>query len=413
MSTAAGVRTPSPRPLTPYATPSGVAALAPELEAWRRDFHRHPELGYEESRTAGVVAEKLRAFGLDRVETGIGGTGVVGVLHAGDGATAGEGRAILLRADMDALPMTEETGLDYASSAPGKMHACGHDGHMAMLLGAAKRLAETRAFDGTVYFCFQPAEEGGAGAKAMIEDGLFDRFPCRAVFGMHNWPGLPVGQFAVREGPMLASADEFRVALIGRGGHAAKPDKARDPIVAGAHLVTALQTLVSRRTDPLEPAVVSVTTFHGGSAFNVIPERVDISGTIRSFSEPVHEALHAGVREMAAQTAALFDMGAECWRSPVTYPPTVNAPETTRFAVEVLKDLAGPDNLYLTPPPTLGAEDFAYMAQEKPGCFVFCGNGDTAALHNTKYDFNDATAPYGVAYWCRLVEAALPRGARA
>ncbi|MEO1328712.1 MAG: M20 aminoacylase family protein [Pseudomonadota bacterium] len=398
------------RPFAPYGAPNSVVALGPELEAWRKDIHRHPELGYEETRTAALVAEKLRSFGFDRVETGIGETGVVGVLHGAGGPTASEAEAILLRADMDALPMTEETGADHASTIPGKMHACGHDGHTTMLLGAAKRLADTRNFKGTVYVCFQPAEEGGAGAKAMIEDGLFDRFPCRAVFGMHNWPGLPVGQFAVRPGPMLASADEFRISLIGRGGHAAKPDKARDPIVAGAHLVMALQTLVSRRTDPLQPAVVSVTTFHGGSAFNVIPERVEITGTVRSFDEAVQEALHAGVREMTAQTAALFDMAAETWRSPVTYPPTVNDPEVTGFVADLLKRFAGAENVYDDARPTLGGEDFSYMAREKPGCFVFCGNGDSASLHNAKYDFNDAALPYGVAYWCRLVEEALPKG---
>lgn len=385
--------------------PNSIAAMAPELTEWRRDFHMNPELAYEETRTASVVAEKLRSFGCDEVVTGLGGTGVVGVIR-GKGAAAAD-RSIMLRADMDALPIEENTGAEYASQTPGKMHACGHDGHTTMLLGAAKHLAETRAFDGTIYVCFQPAEEGGAGAKAMIDDGLFEKFPAQRVFGMHNWPGLPVGQFGLRPGPMLASADEFVVRLTGLGSHAAKPDKGRDPIVAGAHLVTALQTLVSRRTDPLQPAVLSVTTFHGGSAFNVIPGAAEISGTVRTFDEGVHESIHAGIAEMAAQLEGLFGVSATVERPKVCYPPTVNDPELAAFCGDVLEDFVGKENVDRSYAQTMGAEDFAFLSREVPGCFVFCGNGDSASLHNEKYDFNDDALAVGVAFWVRLAEAAL------
>ncbi|MEL6978461.1 MAG: M20 aminoacylase family protein [Pseudomonadota bacterium] len=388
--------------------PNSIAALAPELTEWRRDLHRHPELGYEETRTAGVIAERLRGFGVDAVETGIGGTGVVATIHGRDGPGAGEAEAILLRADMDALPMDEETGAPHASSAPGKMHACGHDGHMTMLLGAAKQLAETRRFKGTVYLVFQPAEEGGAGAKAMIEDGLFDRFPCRAVYGMHNWPGMPVGAFAVRPGPMLASADEFRITIQGRGGHAAKPDRARDPIVAGAHLVSMMQTIVARRVDPLQPAVVSVTVFHAGSTFNVIPDRAQLSGTVRSFDEGVHAEIYDSIRRLVTQTAAAFEVEAVLEEGVSRYPPTINDAAEAAFAASVLDELFGAERVSRDHPPTMGAEDFSFMAREKPGAFIFCGNGDSASLHHPKYDFNDDASPYGVAYWTALVEKALP-----
>lgn len=389
--------------------PNSIAALAPELTEWRRDLHRHPELGYQETRTAATIAEKLRGFGFDGVETSIGGTGVVGVLHGADGPGAGEDDAIMLRSDMDALPMQEETGAEYASTTQDVMHACGHDGHMTMLLGAAKHLAETRAFKGTVYFVFQPAEEGGAGALAMMKDGLFDRFPCRAVFGMHNWPGLPVGAFAVRPGPMLASADEFTIVVEGRGGHAAKPDKARDPLVAAAYLVTMMQTLVSRVTDPLEPAVVSVTTFHAGSAFNIIPERAELSGTVRTFNEAVHARIYEAMRLQTEQTAEAFGVRATLTQKEGGYPPTINDVGATAFAEEVLREVVGPQQVLTDHPPTMGSEDFAFLAREKPGAFVFCGNGESAALHHPKYDFNDAAAPVGVAYWSRLVEKALPK----
>ncbi len=398
---------PAPQPIS-----NSIAAAAPEIAEWRHEIHRRPELAFEETRTAAFVAEKLRSFGLDAVETGIGGTGVVGVLHGRSGPASDEAQAILLRADMDALPIHEETGAPYSSEIAGKMHACGHDGHTAMLLGAARRLAETRDFEGTVYFCFQPAEEGRAGAKAMLEDGLLERFAARAVFGMHNWPGLPLGQFAVRPGPMLASADKFVIRLKGRGGHAAKPDKARDPIIAGAHLVTQMQTLVSRFTDPLESAVVSVTTFHAGTAFNIIPATAEIGGTVRTFDVDVHTAMRAGIERMVAGVAGMFEIEAEVEWPIIVYPPTVNDAATTAFVAETVEGLFGAAAVRADWPPTMGAEDFSFLARERPGCFVFVGNGDTASLHHPKFDFNDAAIPYGVAYWERLVHAALPAATR-
>ncbi|MCI4664934.1 MAG: M20 family metallopeptidase [Neomegalonema sp.] len=393
---------------TPAPISNRIAAMAPEIAEWRRELHRYPELAYEEERTAAFVADKLRSFGCDQVETGIGRTGVVAAVHGAHGPAQDAGGAIMLRADMDALPIHEETGAEYASQTPGKMHACGHDGHTAMLLGAAQRLAETKAFSGTVYFCFQPAEEGMAGAKAMIDDGLFERFPARAVFGMHNWPGLPVGSFAVRPGPMLASADKFAIRLNGRGGHAAKPDRARDPLIAGAHLVTQLQTLVSRFTDPLQPAVLSVTTFHAGSAFNIIPDRAEITGTIRTFDASVQSDLKSRVERMARAIAESFEIEAELSWPIIPYPPTVNDSAMTGFVTDTLTGLVGDDAVKTEYPPTMGAEDFSFLAQQTPGCFVFVGNGDSASLHHPKFDFNDAAIPYGVAYWERLAQSALP-----
>ncbi len=392
--------------------PNSIAAMAPELAEWRRDLHQHPELAFQEHRTAGVVAEKLRAWGFDAVETGIGGPGVVGVLHGRGGpggpSGTGGGDAILLRADMDALPMPEETGLPYASVNAGRMHACGHDGHTTMLLGAAKHLAETRNFEGTVYFCFQPAEEGGGGAQAMMDDGLFERFPARAVYGMHNWPGAPAGSFAVRPGPVLASADEFEITVRGAGGHGAFPHRTADPIVAGAQIVTALQSIVARKIDPLKPAVISVTQFHAGSANNVIPDDAIISGTMRSFDTEVDELIRAEMRRICESVAAGMGVGATLQTGEIPYPPTVNDPAEAAFASGVLEALVGPERVDRDRPPTMGGEDFSFMAQARPGCFVFIGNGDTAALHTTRYDFNDEVAPVGVAFWAKLVESALP-----
>ena len=391
--------------------PNSIAAMAPELAEWRRDLHRHPELAFQEHRTAGIVAEKLRAWGFDTVETGIGGPGVVGVLHGRGGPGApGGGDAILLRADMDALPMPEETGLPHASVNPGRMHACGHDGHTTMLLGAARHLAETRNFHGTVYFCFQPAEEGRGGAQAMIDDGLFERFPARAVYGMHNWPGAPAGTFAVRPGPIMASADEFTVTVRGSGGHAAFPHRAADPIVAGAQIVTALQTIVARKVDPLKPAVVSVTQFHAGSAMNVIPDEAKICGTTRSFDAEVDALIRTEMRRVCDSVAAGLGVSATLATGEVPYPPTVNDPAETAFAGQVLDALVGPERVDRERPPVMGGEDFSFMAQKRPGCFVLIGNGDTAPLHTRRYDFNDEVAPLGVAYWAKLVETALPAG---
>ena len=386
-----------------------IAAMEEELAAWRRDLHRHPELGYAETRTAGIVAERLRAFGLDRVETGIGGTGVVGVLHGATGPAAGESRAILLRADMDALPIMEASGAPHASATPGVMHACGHDGHTTMLLGAAKRLAETRAFEGSVVFVFQPAEEGGAGARAMLKDGLLERFPARAVYGMHNYPGLPVGSFALRPGACMASADEFRIRIAGVGGHAAHPEAVRDPIVAGAALVQALQTVVSRRLDPLEPAVLSVSTFHAGTASNVIPATAELSGTVRVFSEDLYARVTEEIARLCERVGAAYGVEIVYEVDDSVYPPTVNDAEETAFCGRVLDALAGRERVRHDVPPVMGSEDFAFLARERPGCFVFCGTGDIPPLHHPEYDFDDAASPWGVGYWTALVEAALPR----
>lgn len=384
--------------------PNSIAALAPELSEWRRDLHQHPELGYSEHRTSEVIASKLRDWGFDAVETGIGGTGVVGVLHGRNGAG---GEAILLRSDMDALPIHEETGLAHASTTEGTMHACGHDGHMTMLLGAAKHLAETRNFDGTVHFCFQPAEEFGAGAEAMIKDGLFERFPSRAVFGMHNWPGIPVGQFAVRPGPVMASADEFHITVRGEGGHGALPHVATDPIVAGAQIVSALQTIVARKIDPLKSAVVSVTQFHSGTASNVIPDEAGISGTTRHFDAGVGEIIRTEMQRICDQVGKGLGVTTDISFSDIVYPATVNDPRQAALAADVLDAVAGAENVDRDRDPTMGGEDFAFMANERPGCFVFIGNGDSAPLHTSTYDFDDEAAPLGVAYWCRLVETAL------
>jgi len=388
--------------------PNSIAAQAEEMAEWRQDFHRHPELGYEEQRTARIVAERLQSFGFEKVETGIGGTGVLGVLHGRGGAG---GEAILLRADMDALPIEEKTGADYTSQTAGKMHACGHDGHTTMLLGAARHLAATRNFEGTVYFCFQPAEEGGAGAKAMLDDGLFERYRPRAVYGMHNWPGLPVGQFAVKDGPVLAAAGEFSIRISGRGAHAAFPNQARDPIVAGAQLVTALQTVVSRVVDPLQPAVLSVTRFAAGTTHNVIPDDAELLGTVRAFDVAVYDQIVAEMDRICASVAEALRVEVSISRAPNAYPPTINDKDQADFVEGVMRDAFGDANIHRGHPPTMAGEDFAFFTQEVPGCYVIIGNGDSAPLHNPGYDFNDAAAPLGVTYWARLVEAALPRAA--
>ena len=387
--------------------PNSIRAMAGELAEWRRDFHRHPELGYQETRTAALVAERLRAFGFDRVETGIGGTGVLGVLH-GEGGPGGE--AIMLRADMDALPIEEETGLPYASETPGVMHACGHDGHTTMLLGAARHLAETRNFRGTVYFCFQPAEEGGAGARAMLEDGLFDRWRPRAVYGLHNWPGMPAGHFAVKDGPVLAAAGEFTLRLRGRGGHAAQPHRCRDPIVAGAALVSALQSIVSREVDPLESAVISVTRFAAGSTHNVIPDEAELLGTLRAFSEERYGALMTAIERVAASVAAAHGIEVEVSVGDNTYPATINDPREADFVESVLRETFGDEAVSRGHAPTMAGEDFSFFAREVPGCYVLIGNGQSAELHSPRYDFCDDIAPIGVAWWVGLVEKALPRG---
>ncbi|SET66071.1 M20 aminoacylase family protein [Oceanicella actignis] len=389
--------------------PNAIAAMAPELTEWRRDLHMHPELAYEESRTARVVAERLRAFGFDEVHEGVGRTGVVGILHGADGPAADASRRILLRADMDALPMDEATGLPWASRHAGRMHACGHDGHTAMLLGAARRLAQTRAFSGTIVFCFQPAEEGGAGAEAMIADGLLDRWPVRAAFGLHNDPQTAEGAFATAPGPVLAYADQFRIRIRGKGGHAAHPDMARDPLMAGVQLVSAFQTIISRRRDPMQPAVLSVTRFHAGSATNVIADEAELGGTVRAFDDSVARMIIDQMRAQCRLIGEAMGVEIEAELGLDAYPALVNDPEATAFAADICQELVGAERVNRAARPSLGGEDFAFIARRVPAAFVFIGNGPSAPLHHPAYDFNDQILPLGVAWWSRLAERALPR----
>ena len=388
---------------------NSIASMAPELTEWRRDFHRHPELLYEVRRTSRVVAERLRAFGFDEIVEGVGKTGVLGVLHGAKGAGRRADKRILLRADMDALPIMEASGVEYSSASPGRMHACGHDGHTTMLLGAARWLAENREFDGTLVFCFQPAEEGGAGAQAMIDDGMLERFPVKSAYAVHNWPGIPVGAFGIVRGAAMAATEAFVITVEGVGGHAAFPHKARDPIVAASHIVTAVQTVVSRVVDPLDSAVVSITAIHGGEAFNVIPDKVEMKCNIRSFSDSVSTTIEAELARICAATAEAFGMRASLERKPgLPYPPTVNHPAETELALEAMRAVAGPEGVRDDLRPVMGAEDFAFILQQVPGAYAFVGNGDSAGLHNPRYDFNDAAISHGVAYWIELAKRALP-----
>jgi len=381
-----------------------LADLADEITVWRRDLHENPEVLYETVRTAGKVAELLESFGVDEVTTGIGKTGVVGVIKGRNGGT---GRTIGLRADMDALPIEEETQKPYASKVPGKMHACGHDGHTAMLLGAAKYLSETRNFDGTVVVIFQPAEEGGAGAKAMIDDGLMTRWPIDEVYGMHNYPGMPIGEFAIRKGPIMAATDEFKITVTGKGGHAAKPHQTIDPVVAGAKIVSALQTIASRNADPLDSVVVSVTVFNAGSAFNVIPQEAVLRGTVRSLNPEMRDLAEQRMEGIVKSIAEAFDATAELhFRR--GYPVTANHDEQTDFAAGIAEGIAGEGKVNRNIAPMMGGEDFSYMLEERPGAFIFAGNGDSAGLHHPEYDFNDDLIPVGCSYWVKLVETALP-----
>jgi len=380
-----------------------LAELQPEIAAWRRDIHAHPELLFETVRTGRLVAERLRAFGCDAVVEGMAQTGVVGVIR---GRSTASGRVIGLRADMDALPITEETGLAHASTVPGRMHACGHDGHTAMLLGAARYLAETRNFDGTAVVIFQPAEEGGGGAKVMCDEGLMERFGIQEVYGMHNRPGLPVGQFAIRTGPFLAATDKFDIAVIGRGGHAAQPHDTVDPTVIAAHMVLALQSIASRNIDPTRPVVVSVTALRTESdAYNVIPERAFLRGTIRSQDAETREIAVRRVREIAEATAAAFGGRAEV-TDIAGYPVTVNSPDQTAFAAAVARDVAG--SVDTKHDLIMGAEDFAFMLQERPGAYILIGNGDSAEVHHPRYEFNDDAIPAGCSWYAGLVEGRMP-----
>jgi amidohydrolase len=379
-----------------------VADLHPEITAWRRDFHAHPELLYDVHRTAAAVAEKLKSFGCDEVVTGIGRTGVVGVIR---GRKPGA-KVVGMRADMDALPIEEATALPYKSTVAGKMHACGHDGHTAMLLGAAKYLADTRNFAGTAVMIFQPAEEGGAGARAMVRDGLFDRFGIQEVFGMHNYPHMPVGEFAIRSGPMMASTDSVAIRLEGKGSHAAWPHLGVDPVLVGAQIVNALQTIVARNVDPLEAAVISICVFRAGQADNVMPQHATLRGTVRTLSPAVRELVKTRVYDVVEGTAKLHGAKADLSYTP-GYPVLVNDDGRAAFAASVAAEIAGKDKVDRNTPPLMGAEDFAYMLQERPGAFIYVGNGDSAMLHHPAYDFNDDAIPLGTSYWVRLAETAL------
>ncbi len=383
-----------------------IAADLAELTEWRRDLHSHPELGFEEVRTSQLVADKLTSWGI-AVTRDIATTGLVGTLRVGS-----SNRAIGIRADMDALPMTEANTFAHVSQSPGRMHACGHDGHTTMLLGAAKYLAETRNFDGTVHFIFQPAEEGGGGGRVMVEEGLFERFPCDMVFGLHNDTTLPVGTMTAVQGSVSAASDRFWIHITGKGGHAARPHRTIDPVVIGSHIVLALQSIVARRTDPLESAVISITQFHAGSAGNVIPEDASLNGTVRSLLAHVQDEIEPLMRQIIEQTAAAHGATAvlDYTRG---YPPVINAPEATERAAMAAAKIVGVERVIRERPPGMGGEDFSFMALKVPGCFVRVGQAapDRAnvAVHNPKYDFNDDILPLGSSLWATLVEQELPR----
>jgi hippurate hydrolase len=384
---------------------NSVADLHDEITGWRRDLHAHPELLYDVHRTAASVAEKLKAFGCDEVATGIGRTGVVGVIR-GSRQASDAGRVIGLRADMDALPIEEATNAPYKSTNPGKMHACGHDGHTAMLLGAAKYLAETRNFAGTAIVIFQPAEEGGAGAKAMIDDGLLDRFRIEEVYGMHNYPGMPVGKFSIRPGAQMAAADSVTIDIEGVGGHAARPHRGVDPVLVGAQIINQIQSIVARSVDPLEAAVVSICMFQAGTAENVIPQTARLRGTARSLTPQVRDLLETRLRAVVEGTAKAYGAKAKLTYTR-GYPVTRNHEQQTVFAASVASQVVGGDRVNVDMPPVMGAEDFSFMLEARPGAFIFLGNGDSAGLHHPAYDFNDEAIPVGTSYWVRLVETAL------
>jgi amidohydrolase len=382
-----------------------IAAFHDEMTAWRRDLHAHPETAFQEHRTSEYVAKKLTEFGIE-IDRGLAGTGVVGTIRRGNGPVIG------VRADMDALHVHEANGFGHKSQNDGKMHACGHDGHTTMLLGAARYLAEAGRFSGTVHFIFQPAEETEGGGRKMIEDGLFKKFPVQAVYGMHNWPGTPVGRFAVRAGPMLAATDTFEITVTGKGGHAAMPHTGIDPIVAAAQIVTSLQTIASRNIHPVDSAVVSVTQIHAGDAWNVIPEQVLLRGTARSFKPAVRDAVEARMKQIVDGVAAAHGATAN-FMYKRNYPPTVNHERETEIAARVAADVVGEANVDRNPMPTMGGEDFAFMLEQKPGCYIFIGNGPSdggRVLHSPHYDFNDEILPIGASYWARLVETVLPAG---
>ncbi len=381
---------------------NSAVEMQEEVTGWRRHLHRNPEILFDVHETAKFVAEKLASFGCDQVVTGIGRTGVVALIKG----RLGDGPVIGLRADMDALPIRETTGLPHASTVPGKMHACGHDGHTAMLLGAARHLAETRNFHGAVAVIFQPAEEGGGGGREMVRDGMMDRFAIREVYGLHNMPGLPLGEFAIRSGGIMAATDEFNITITGKGGHAAMPHLTIDPVMVGAHMITALQTIVSRSTDPVSALVVSVTCFNAGDAHNVIPQTAQLRGTFRTLDRQVREDAEKRLRHVANMTAETFGAEAHVVISR-GYPVTMNHPAETDFAVKVATSVSGKGKVNPNVAPVMGGEDFSYMLEERPGAFIFMGNGDSAFLHHPDYDFNDDAIPHGISYWVSLAETAL------
>ncbi|NUZ06644.1 M20 aminoacylase family protein [Piscinibacter koreensis] len=385
-----------------------ILADAADIAAVRRDLHAHPELCFEEQRTADVIAAQLTAWGIP-IHRGLGRTGIVAILKQGT-----SDRAVGLRADMDALPITEHNRFEHASQYPGKMHACGHDGHVAMLLGAAKHLAKHRNYDGTVYLIFQPAEEGGGGAREMIRDGLFEQFPMEAIFGAHNWPGMAAGQFALKTGPAFASSNEFRITIRGKGAHAAMPHNGIDPVPVACQMVQAFQTIVSRNKRPIDPGVISVTMIHAGEATNVVPESCELQGTVRTFTLEVLDMIEQRMRTVAENTCAAFDATCE-FEFKRNYPPTINHPAETEFVQRVMTEMVGAENVQVFEP-TMGAEDFSFFLLEKPGCYFLIGNGDGShregghgmgpcMLHNPSYDFNDDLIPLGATLWVRLAEA--------
>ena len=381
-----------------------VADLQPDIQAWRRDIHQHPELLYEVHRTAAFVADRLREFGCDAVVTGIGRTGVVGLIK-GMQPTSGDLKVIGLRADMDALPVEEQTNLPYASKIPGKMHACGHDGHTAMLLGAARYLAETRNFAGDAIVIFQPAEEGGAGGAAMVKDGLMKRFGIEQVYGMHNGPGIPIGSFATRQGPIMAATDAVDIKIEGLGGHAARPHKCVDSVLVGAQLITALQSIVARSVDPLDSAVISICEFHAGNTRNVIPQTAELKGTIRALTAEARKLVEKRVREVVAGVAQITGAKIDLYYKN-SYPVTNNHAAQTEVARRIAKQVAGDGNVYEMPPQMAG-EDFAYMLEARPGALIFCGNGNSAGLHHPAYNFDNEAIVFGTSYWVKLVEEQL------
>jgi len=384
-----------------------VADMTDEVAAWRHDLHENPELLFDVHRTAGIVAQKLQEFGVDEIVPGIGRTGVVGVIK---GRSTNSGKVIGIRADMDALPLEEAAEVPYKSKVPGKMHACGHDAHTAILLGAAKYLAETRNFDGTVVLIFQPAEEGGGGGDVMVRDGMMERFGIQEVYGLHNMPGIPVGTFAIRPGPLMAAADTFTITVEGKGGHAAMPHLAVDTVLVAANVITALQGIVSRNADPLKSAVISVCTVQSGSAYNIIPQTATLLGTCRTLEEDMRDLCERRIAEVAQGVAAAYGATAKVVYER-GYPVTVNHPEQTDFIAGIAADIVGADKVATDIAPLMGGEDFSYMLNARPGAYIFLGNGDSQSCHHPAYVFDDEALPYGVSLWAKLVERAMPAAA--